>query len=337
MSETPHLEALMREHAVREAVHADLFSRVAPEAIGAQGALFHKLVKDLEARRNHYVECTTFPGSLLSASADNPSGHLIEQFRQRLDSQIQSTDTPIIRVDSRVAQAMTLQPVRDTVVDGIIVLSEDRKLDIIGARYPNFWIHNSGNAFSALQSIWAEPGDGTFGFSHVVQGTVTGRQANSGAGIYIQFVPRIAPGIAQIRPFVPYSYQWSNLSFKSREDNSATFGIRIWSWDSGGGDFSMEKDYRYFIWNDTSIANYFATSNSPNWLDNQEDNVPGWDEEYAFLFGKEAPYFKTRPNRVYMAAIWCFGVCYSVSPENRPGQSIGRLHAKMPWVVIGYQ
>lgn len=41
MNNTLNLEALMREHMEREAVHADLFKRVAPEAICAQDAIFH--------------------------------------------------------------------------------------------------------------------------------------------------------------------------------------------------------------------------------------------------------------------------------------------------------
>lgn len=236
-----------------------------------------------------------------------------------------------------MARVATLQPVRDLVIDAILVLAEDRKLDVIGPRYPSFWVFNSGNGLPAKQEIWADPGNGSFGFNHSVSGTVNGRQANSGAGVYVQFVPPIAPGIAQVRPFLPYSFQWSNLSFKSREENSASFGIRVWSWDLGGGDLALEQDYRYVVWSDTSISGYVANSNSPSWLDNQDDGVPGWDSDYAFLWGDEAPYFRTRPRRVYTAAIWCLGTCYSISPENQPGQSIGRLHAQTPWVVIGYQ
>jgi hypothetical protein len=67
------------------------------------------------------------------------------------------------------------------------------------------------------------------------------------------------------------------------------------------------------------------------------DRLLGMTTDHAFLFGNEAPYFATRPNRIYMAAIWCLGLCWSVSPENRAGSSIGRLHGMMPWVVVGYQ
>jgi hypothetical protein len=156
------------------------------------------------------------------------------------------TTARAIHGESRVAAAQTLQPVRDLTIDGILVLSEDQRLDVIGPRYPNFWTSKGGNALPASQNVWANQGDGSFGFDHDVRGTVTGRQADSGAGLYVQFVPRIAPGIAQVRPYVPYYYEWSDLSFKSREDNSAIFGIRVWSWNSNGSDFAMEQNYTYF-------------------------------------------------------------------------------------------
>lgn len=336
MNDVTNLETLIRQNAASESVHTEIFNRVAPEAANAHEAAVYRLVKERESRQRHFEEHQTF-SSLRELEVDPPPNPFNERLKQRLDSQTPLTDIPIIRADSRVAWSITLQPVRDLVVEGILVLSEDRKLDIFGPPYPNFWTSKSGNAFPALQTVWANPGDGAIGFGHEVVGTVTGRQANSGAGVYVQFVPKITPGIAQIRPFAPYSYQWVNVSFKSREDNLATFGIRVWSWDLAGADFAVEQDYTYSLWNNTSIASYFATSNSPSWLDNQDDFVPGWDADYGFLFPNGAPYFKTRPNRVYMAAIWCFGTCWSVSRQNRPGLSIGRLHAKVPWVVIGYQ
>jgi hypothetical protein len=339
MSETTPLEAFMREHAAREAVHAELFARVAPEAIGAQDALFHTLVKESEARRKPWEELESLSIALLP-NTENAKlvDRRIEHYERWLDKQRVTSHTPVLRETSRIAQAMTLQPVRDTAIGGTLILSEDRKLDIIGARYPNFWMSHSGNAYPKDQTIWAEPGDGTFGFYHEVHGTVTGRQANSGAGIYVQFVPGITPGVAQIRPYLPYSYQWSNLSFRSREDTSATLGIRVWSWDLQGGGFATEQDYSYNIWNNTIITQHPVSTENPGWYTGiAPPTDPGWDDDFAFLYGKEAPYFQTRPNRVYMAAIWCFGICYSVSLENRPGWSTGKLHAKLPWVVIGYQ
>jgi hypothetical protein len=332
-----HIEKLVSEHANRVAADAPLFAQVAAEVNVAQEALFSLQVNDFEARRNHYLKLTSGAGTTVLSPADDGSACMLDAFRQRLKDQALATEKPLLQMNTRCAQAQALQPVRDLFIDGVLLLSEDRKLDIVGAPYPEVWIHKSGNTLPHTQANWAEPGDGSFGFDHSVVGTVDGRQSNIGAGIFIQFVPRIAPGVAQIRPFLPFAYAWSNISFRSREDTTATFGIRVWSWNSQGGDCLLEQDYRYSIWNDTSIANYFATSNNPQWLDNQDDGIPGLDEDHAFIFGKEAPYFKTRPDRIYSAVIWCSGVCFSVSAENRPGQSIGKLFAKMPWVVIGYQ
>jgi len=65
MSEITHLEAFICKHAERVAAHANLFTCVAPEAIGAQDALFHTLVKDLEARRKYWEDHEMFPISIL--------------------------------------------------------------------------------------------------------------------------------------------------------------------------------------------------------------------------------------------------------------------------------
>ena len=40
---------------------------------------------------------------------------------------------------------MTLQPVRDVTIDGVVVLSEDKQLDFIGPPYPDFWTSKGGN------------------------------------------------------------------------------------------------------------------------------------------------------------------------------------------------
>jgi hypothetical protein len=335
IDELPNLETFMREHAEREATYAEIFERIAPEAQYAQEAFSRKIAKDREARLRRWSEREQPVVSQLDPVAERLLAYRMERVQQL--HRERAPETPPPRAHSRAAMAMTLQPVRDIVADRTLLVPGDQLLDIIGPRYSNFWTSKSGNAFPFFQTVWADPGDGSFGFDHTVEGTVTGRQANSGAGIYVQFVPRIAPGMAQIRPYLPYSFQWASLSFKSREDNLATFGVRVWSWSDTGDDFATELDYRYYVWNSTIIADHFAEASSPNWEDNQEDAMPGWDYDTAFLFGNEAPYFRTRPNRVYLAAIWCFGVSASVSPQNRPGISIARLHAKVPWVVIGYQ
>lgn len=239
--------------------------------------------------------------------------------------------------ESNFAKAQTFLPIRDIILEAFIIEWEDKKLDIIGPPYPGFWTIESGNAPQWMHNVaWADK-NGIFGFDHNVKGTVTGMQSNRASGIYIRFIPPITPGIAQIRPYLPFSYRWSTLSFKSREDSSGTFGVRVWSWSLNGGDMTLEQDYQYSCWKKTSIASYFSVDSNPSWYDIPEDNIPGLDFDNAFNYGTQPPYFQTRPDRIYMASISCFGLCWSVSPENRPGISIGRIDAKMPWVVVGYQ
>ena len=336
MFESDGMHTLMRAHKVREAVHSELFAYVAPQALGAQDSAWAALLQREEKRRARASEAVA-TAEVSAAEGDGNAIRAFDALAQRMGAETLSNEVLRVHQGSRAALATTLQPVRDVVIEAILILPEDRQLDIIGAPYPNFWMSKAGNALPALQIVSANPSDGSMGFAHQVKGTVTGVQASSGAGLYVQFVPRIAPGIAQVRPYLPFMYQWSSLSFRSREDNLARFGIRVWSWDLAGKDMAAEQDYGYFVWNDTIIAQQFGTSNSPSWTLNQDNNVPEWDDDYGLKYDKTAPYFKTRASRIYMTAIWCSGMCWSVSRENRPGQAIGRLAAQMPLVVIGYQ
>ncbi len=339
MVKSTSLTTLMNEHVEHIAAYADIFARVAPEAVKEQEAFFQTLGKSFDARHKLWSDQNTASASAATVRWDDTSNGEIKWLKQLWSDSQKPVSKPSLRVGSRLAQAATFQPVRDMIVGDIIVIEEDRKLEVIGPPFAYTWTHKSGNAFPTQHTVWVDPTDGSLGFDHQIDGNGDGRQANSGAAIYVRFIPRIAPGIAQIRPYVPYSYQWLNISFYSREDNRAKFGVRIWSWDSGGGDLVIEQDYTYFIWNDTSIARWFAYHSSPSWEEDQANSSPEWDYDNAFLYGKDAPYFRTRSNRIYMAAIWCFGMCFSVANpnEDRPGSSTGRLHAKIPWVVIGYQ
>jgi hypothetical protein len=323
------LQQLFRAHAAREAVHAELFYRVGPQAINAQEDLFRSLGEKRLALRERLQE----NDAIMAQSLDAPTEAWLQSYERltrRPDFHVRAK-APEWAEYSRAAQALSLQPVRDLPVELTFIVSPDKKLDVLGARYPDQWTNSSGTAHPSQRSVFADAGLGKFGFSQ----SAAGNHCESGAALWVQFVPPIAPGFAQVRPFAPYAYQWASMSFKSREDNSGGFGVLVLSWDMSGGDRITEQDYRYFVWNDQLGARYFATSQSPSWEEDQSNNVPEWDYDYAFLYGKEAPYFKTRPNRIYKAAIWCFGACASWG--ERPGQAIGRIDAQLPLVVIGYQ
>lgn len=333
MTSTAGMRTLIKAHQARLAIHADLYAQVAAQAQQAQQALADALALRVEAR------LTRSRLTALATSAAEPAATRHVEARAVLSTSEQLVFEKPSRTfeGSRALLANTIHPTRDLVVEGLIVLPEDRQLDFIGPPYPDFWTSKAGNTPARLQTVWANTADGGFGFGHQASGTVNGVQALTGAGLYLHFRPRIAPGIAQIRPYMPFLYQWASTSFVSREDNQARIGLRVWSWDLNGRDMSLEQDHQYLVWNNTIVARYFGTANSPSWEENQDNNVPEWDSDHGLKYDQTAPYFKTRENRVYVAAVWCTGMCWSISPENRPGQAIGRLSAQMPLVVIGYQ
>jgi hypothetical protein len=329
--QTDGLRALMRAHRERTADHAELFTKLLPQAVRAQDALVH------DPRPPSAGLAAEVRSSHVAGPDDAAAQFAIDRFARRLARAREAAEPTRTAAGSRFALANALQPVRDLVIEGHLVLPQDRLLDIVGAPWPQVWTSRTGNTAPALQTVWANAADGNFGFSHEVHGSVDGVSAHSGAGFFFPFAPRIAPGIAQIRPYLPFLYQWASMSFRSREDNQGGFGVRVWSWDAAGHDMTLEQDFRIDVWRHHMVAHMFGEANSPSWT--ADENVPGpeWDDDYAFRPDRAAPYFPTRAGRLYTAAVWCTGAAWSVSPENRPGQAIGRIQAQMPLVVIGYQ
>lgn len=336
MHQSINIESLTSEHAKRLEPHRDQFRAVGDEAAAALDGMFGDFVRDREAQRQHQAKYYAFIQEARRVSDAQDSGSRANR-EAILAHFMQPTSVPATREPSRLAIETTVRPVRDLTVGDVRLLEEDRALHFVVPPYPEVWTKTGDSDPSAHDAgltlplrAWAEPTDGTFGFEAEVTGTVTGRSQNCGAALYFWFVPQFTPGFAQIRPIVDYSWAWLDLSFTSLENTSAGFGILVWSWRTGGGDFALELDYRYPAWDDWCSAAYFDTHNSPSWVGTE------WDYDYAFR-PNESPYFAVRPNRIYKAAIWCFGHCSSYSPENRPGGAIARIHAKMPWAVVGYQ
>jgi hypothetical protein len=326
MNELYNIAELVRGHEEREMARADVFARVAPAAINAQNDLFCTMMEE----RNEQWRDAEAMQNLLGAPATVRHGmseERIAKIKELIGRTLRSGHVPALREISQVARAMSLQPVRDLTVDIVLVLGEDRALDLCVPRYPQEWLSIIGDVPPHNHSVWADPITGSFGFDHLADH----QYAFSGAALYVRFVPRIAPSFAQIRPLVPYSFQYLCFSFA---DNSAGFGIRVFSWDFAGGYQVIEQDYRYSLWNERTIVTIddpFPGRGSPNWYEGPPE--PGWTYDYAFLYGNESPYFAVKPGRVYAAAIWCFGACKA---WGKLDLAVGRLHAQLPWVVIGY-
>ncbi len=326
------IQSLIRAHAERLLPHQDLFARVLPEAIAAQTELFRRMVGARHAARAAQHDFLMPRAGLEAPRPGAVSIEGIERIRNEFTGQSARGATWAIREHSPYAQALTLQPVRDMTVDDVVVLGGDRQLDIIGPPYIDTWLHVSGDrepiAYPDPFAFDVFDGVGVMGFDNMAQGG----HDEFGAGLYIRFKPRIAPGFAQVRPYAPFEYEWFRTVITGREQNNAGLGIRVWSWDDGGGDLTTEQDYFYWVWRGAgdNAAGYDgnpSTTANPTHADSDFDT--------GFLYGSQAPYFGVRPNRVYVAAVWCFGEC--LAEGGAQGIGTGKLHVRLPWVVIGYQ
>jgi hypothetical protein len=318
----------------------DQFRAMGADAIDALDGVFAALVHDRADEREGQGEYLyALPRERRPASDTGDEASLLDR-GSLMSRRLQQSPAPATRQPSRLAVAAAVRPFRDIFDGETRLLAEDRKLDFIGAPYPEVWSKTTDTAPGAADwqgdrlTTWADPADGAFGFDNDVHGTVTGRHRFSGAAIYGWFVPPPTVGFAQVRPLVDYAWQWSDMSFRSVEHTSASFGLLVWSWDAAGADLVLEQDYRYSAWDDWCAADYFDAHNSPSWVTG--GGGPGWDDGYAFR-PNESPYFATRPGRIYKTAVWCFGQCFSYSPENRPGGATARLNATVPLIVIGFQ
>jgi len=150
--------------------------------------------------------------------------------------------------ESTAAQAEALQPLRDIVLDNIVIKLQDDSLDVFVPPYPQVWTNSQGNA--APQSYGATAGGDSFAnYFDLYQMPNMPNDAwiNLGSAIWIQFVPLITPGIAQVRPYAPYRYKWMvGAGNPGRAENYAGFGILVLSWDLAGNDRATEQDYTYF-------------------------------------------------------------------------------------------
>lgn len=199
------------------------------------------------------------------------------------------------------------------------VPAEDTHLQIFSAPYVDQWKAGEG---------YADRVTGTFGFEQFAGG---GESANGSGAVWVQFVPSAGVRFVQVRPYVPYLYQWFDASFHGYvAHNRGGFGILVLSFDSAGGDRKTEQDFRYEAWNDGTA--WYETHGNPAWRSDQF-----WDDDHAYLWGNSAPYFPVDPNRIYLAAVWCFGHCDADSGLFGGALSQGNIEAKAVIVVIGEQ
>lgn len=322
----------MKESSTTQAKHEPYLSRMKQDANSYLESLITSETEAADRRRAPAAEASKlFTEAVLRQHMEDPAfrdaslrherANRVETMRSRRQF------APASRIDSPSAKALTLQPfskTRDVSKLGVrdfpfnFVASEDTHLQIFGAPYQDQFTSGAGHADRFA---------GTFGFGVFA----AGGSSDGSAAVWVQFTPSAGISLVQVRAYTPYNYQWFDSSSNGYvAHNSGGFGVLVLSFDNQGGDRRTEQDFRYRAWDDGT--GWFEEHSNPAW-----SNGGFWDNDNAYLWGNEAPHFAVDPNRIYLAAIWCFGHCDADSGFWGSAISQGNIEATAGFVVIGEQ
>lgn len=324
------LDDLIQEQQERWAPYADTFADLTPEATGAWQRHLSAMIERREERWRRRVEYERegMHWLLQRLGSDERFGKGLDLFKRAMDAShfnVEGRAGP----DSVRAQRFAVRPLtEDPFVMGIFPLEET--LDVFGLPYaahatsleggPHFQHHATANKAS-----------GNFGFLHQIN--QEGGQSHAAAALWVHFMRRSpgsppgqgTPGLAQVRPYVPYMYLWINKSYIATAHNLAGFGVFVTSRDLNGGDERTEQNHQYWIFSDGT--SWFEEHTNPAF--------PDFDHDHALSFDNAAPHFMILPNRLYSAAVWCFGSC-DANGTKADGASFAaaQIAARMPFVVV---
>ena len=181
------------------------------------------------------------------------------------------------------------------------------------------------------QTASATAATGAFGFAHNIGNE--GGSSYCAAALWVHFMRRSPghppgqgnPGLAQVRPYVPYDYLWAVKSYLATAHNRGVFGVFVSSRDLGGGNDQVELNHQHWIFNGSSA--WFDQQNNPSYF--------ATDSDHALSFASAAPWFFIVPGRIYSAAVWCYGDC-DASGLALPTASyaVAAISARMPFLVV---
>lgn len=324
------LDGLIREQQERWAPYADTFADLTPAATDAWQRHVGATIEQREERwrRRAEYEREGMHGLLQRLGFD-------ERFGKGLDLFSRTTPSLHLEVEGRAApdsvrvQRFAVRPLTDDLfVMGVFPLEET--LDVFGPPYAGQGTRLEGGPHFQ-HHVNADKASGNFGFLHQIN--EEGGESHAAAALWVHFMRRSpgsppgqgTPGLAQVRPYVPYSYLWINKSYIATAHNLAGFGVFVTSRDLNGGDERTEQNHRYWIFSDGT--EWFA--------EHTNDAFPDFDHDHALSFGNAAPHFVIAPNRLYSAAVWCFGSC-DANGTRADGASFAgaQIIARMPFVVV---
>jgi hypothetical protein len=314
-----------------EAAHAEVFRRVMPEANETLRQTFRRTVErqtERWAREAEYTKLGT--EALLDVLAKDERHRTgLELFQRDAERTMTLTERHEHEhghetESGRFALRPWLLDPLDNAADIVASAGPDKKLDVFGPPYAQQWSDQHGDRPHQQQMILLNANTGRFGFVHTIG--KEGGNIFSGAAHWIQFMPTPGMTQAEVRPYCPFNYAWHDKSYIATAHNHGGFGILVLSFDLSGGDRATEQDFRYELWGDGT-----------SWYqDHANPSFPAHDDDNAYLWGHEAPYFNLRQNRIYMAAIWCWGNCDANGASlTEASYAQALIDARIPFVVVG--
>jgi len=224
--------------------------------------------------------------------------------------------------DSAARRVMDLHPL--DIPGGLA--GPERTLDIFGPPYPSDWMNKQSARAQQQHDVAANKQNGAIRFLYTIG--QEGGWVSDGAAIFVHFAPPTGAAEIQIRPYTPFQYVWHDNSYLATAHNSGGFGIKVSSFAAGGGGETLEQNHRYEQWSDGT--SWYEEHNSPSF--------PGTDDDHAFLWGHEAPWFPAKAGRLYSAAVWCFGQADASGASTLDASyAQGAVMARVGFVVVAYR
>jgi hypothetical protein len=292
------------------------WQRLCAEAIESQTSGIEQVKGYSEKGMSRYLKEAT-------ADADYSAG--LSRFRD-----LGST----VEVGSEAPLPQTLEgQLTQDILDAILLLSAgqfEETLDVFGPPYSSQGSERQGGDHKQ-QSATADRTTGVMTLLHNIG--QEGGWSYVAAALWVNFMRRTPgsppgqgnTGIAQVRPFAPFSNRWTSMSFIAPTRNKLGFGVFVQSEDLSGGDRRKEQDHRYLYVNDST--DWYQAHENPNW--------PSSNFEHALSFNNQAPWFLIRPGRIYSAAVWCWGSCDAHGATiEQASFAAAAVTARMPFCVV---
>jgi hypothetical protein len=307
------------------------FAKAAPGAVRAWEGALAAMAKERDAHRREAAEreAAGMASILRGLTADERYRGGLEQFGRGLEA-LKVHAEPASVLGSVLLQDSGLVTLDKGLLTLDVILALEETIDVFGPPYAGQGTELKGGTHQQQQAV-ANRTTGSFRIVHTI-----GREGGfsyAAAALWTHFMRKSPgsppgqgnPGLAQVRPFVPFDYGWQDKSYVAPAHNHGGFGVFVSSEDLAGGDRQTDQNHQYWIFSDGT--SWYQTHRNPA--------APGLDHDHALSFGDQAPWFFIRPGRMYSAAVWCFGECdaHGVTIE-QASFAQAAIVARMPFLVI---